>query len=90
MPQDAASLFDVENDDDIEMASIKSHHNRHGSSSEPSRPPTSESEGVFDANDDDDDDDDDEFPARVSTSSRNSKHPKPAQVNTAPILLLFD
>jgi len=88
MPQDAASLFDIENDDDIEMASIKSHHNRHGSSLEPSCPPTSESEGVFDANDDNDNDN--EFPARVSTSSRNSKHPKPAQVNTAPIFLLFD
>lgn len=88
MPQDAASLFDVDNDDDIEMASIKSHRNRHGSSSEASRPPTSESEGVFDANDDDDDDD--QFPARVSTSSRKSKQPKAAQVNTATILLLFD
>ena len=40
---------------------------------------------VFDANDDHDHDHG--FPARVSASS---KHRKPAQVNTAPILLLFD
>ena len=64
MPQDGAALFN--DDDDIEMPSIKSRRSRHGSSSEASHPPTSESEGIFDANDDDDDED--EFPAQVSTS----------------------
>ena len=64
MPWDAAALFN--DNDDIEMASIKSRCSRHGSSSEASRPPTSESEGIFDANDDDDNED--EFLAQVSTS----------------------
>jgi len=85
MPQDAATLFD-EDDHDIEIASIKSRCSQHGSSSEASRPPTSESEGVFDVNEDDDDD---EFPAHVSTSSRMSKQPKAAQVNTSTTLPLF-
>ena len=64
MPWDLATLFDDDNDNDIEMASIESHRNWHGSSSEASRPPMSELEGVFDANDDEDDDE--EFPAHVS------------------------
>ena len=80
MPQDPATLFDDDDNDDIEMASIKSRRSRHGSSSEASRPPTSESEGVFDVNEDNDDDD--EFPAHVSTSSQKYKLPK-----VAPLLL---
>ena len=87
MPQDAASLFDVDSNDNIEMASIKTHHNQHGSSSAASHPPTSESEGVFDANNDDDDND--EFLACVSTSSQKSKLPNTAQVNTTNTLLRF-
>jgi hypothetical protein len=86
MPQDVATLFD--NDDDVVIASsIKSRRSRHGSSSDASRPPTSESEGVFDANEDNEDDD--EFPAHISTSSQKSKQPKAAQVITSTILLLF-
>jgi len=84
MPRDPAALFDGD-DDDVEMASIKSHRSRHGSSSEASRPPTSESEAVFDVKDDNDADSDDEFPARVSPSSRKSKQSKVAQVNTCTI-----
>ncbi|PPR00388.1 hypothetical protein CVT26_009669 [Gymnopilus dilepis] len=53
-PQDPAGLFD--NDDGVEMASIRSGL----SSSEVSRPPTSESEGMFDGLHDQDDDDDEE------------------------------
>lgn len=87
MPWDAASLFDDDNDDDIEMASIKSRHSRHGSSSEASRPPTSKSEGVFDVNDDNDNDN--EFLPQVSAPSLKSKQPKPAQVNTCIISPLF-
>jgi hypothetical protein len=86
MPQDPAALFDDDNDD-IEMASIKSRRSRYRSSSEASRPPTSESEGAFDVHTDDDDDD--ELPAQVSTSSQKSKQPKVGQVNTATILSLF-
>ncbi|PPQ86667.1 hypothetical protein CVT26_012967, partial [Gymnopilus dilepis] len=37
-PQDPAGLFD--NDDGVEMASVRSSHSRHGSSSEVSRPPS--------------------------------------------------
>jgi hypothetical protein len=86
MPQDAATLFD-EDDNDIEMASIKSRRSRYGSHSEASRPPTSESEGFFDINEENDDDD--EFPDQVSISSRKSKQPKAAQVITSTILPLF-
>ncbi|KIM47377.1 hypothetical protein M413DRAFT_22059 [Hebeloma cylindrosporum] len=77
MPRDAATLFD-DDDDDVEMASIKSNasRSRNRSSSEASRPPTSESEGLFDVTDNDDDD---ELPANISASSRKSKQPKAAQ-----------
>lgn len=84
MPQDVAALFD--DDNDVGIASIKSHCNWHGSSSEASHPPTSESESVFDANNDNDDDE--EFPVYVLTS-RKSKQWKATQVSTTTILSLF-
>ena len=86
MPQDVATLFD--NDDNVIIASsIKSRHtgSRHGSSSEASRPPTSESEGVFDANEDNEDNN--EFPVHISTSSRKSKQLKAALNYLAAVLL---
>ena len=85
MPQDPATLFD--DDNNIEIASIKSHCSRHGASSEASRPPTSESEGVFDV--DEDNEDDDEFPAHISTSLQKSKQRKASQVIISTLLLLF-
>ena len=69
MPQDMAALFD--DDNNVEIASIKSHCNQHGSSSEALCPPTSEPEGVFDANNDNDNDK--EFPVYVLTSQKSKQ-----------------
>jgi hypothetical protein len=88
MPRDTdrqvASLFD--DDNDLEIAATKSDRSRRGSSSEASRPPTSESEGMFDdmAGDSgkEEVDNDDNFPAHVSTSSRGSKQSKSSQVSS--------
>jgi len=78
---DAASLFD--NDNDIEMATTRS-------SLEASRPPTSESEGMFDNagnSGEEEVDEDDTFPLHVSTASRGSKQSKSSQVSFVYILL---
>lgn len=85
MPQDAAdasSLF--ENDNDVEIASSRSHRSRRDSSSEASRPPTSESEGMFDDPRDSGEeevDEDGDFPRHVSVRSRGSNTSKSSRVS---------
>ena len=93
MPQDvadASSLF--ENDNNVEIASSRSHRSRQDSSSEASRPPTSDSEGMFDNPGDSGEeevDDNDDFPRRVSVSSRSSNMSKSGRVSTVHILSMF-
>jgi len=86
MPQDAtdaAALF--ENDNDVEIASSRSHRSRRDSSSEASRPPTSESEGMFDdpgdSGEEEVDDDDEDFPRQVSRGTNQSKSARVSTLN---------
>lgn len=78
MPKDVSTLFD--DDEDVEIASTRSHRSRrYSASSGASRPITSESEGMFDSqygmNEDevDEEDDAEELPARMSVPPRSSK-----------------
>jgi len=64
-----ARLFD--DDEDVEVvSSTRSHSRRHSASSGASRPPTSESEGMFDGRYVDDEDDAEELPAKIPRSSK--------------------
>jgi hypothetical protein len=96
MPQDtdAANLFD--DDVDVEIASIRSQRSRHVSTSEASRPPTSDSEGMFDhsqrgnsSGEEDLDNDSEDLPVNISISSRKAKEAKSAQVSIHDIIIMF-
>lgn len=93
---DAANLFD--DNVDVEIASMRSQHSRRVSSSEASRPPTSESEGMFDhslrgnsSGEDSEgfDNDSEDLPVHISISSRKSKEVKSAQVGIHIIIIMF-
>ncbi|KAF8803277.1 hypothetical protein BYT27DRAFT_7260312, partial [Phlegmacium glaucopus] len=76
----AASLFD--DDNDVEITTTKSDCSQQWSSSDASRPPTSESEGMFDDRGDSGEgeaDDDDDLPQHIFTSSRGSNWSKSGQ-----------
>ena len=82
MPQDAAdasSLF--ENNNDVEIASSRSHCSRQDSSLEASRPLTSESEGMFGDSGEEEVDEDSDFPRHVSVHSRGSNMSKSSRVS---------
>ena len=92
MPQaadhDAASLFD--NDNNVEIATTKSDRSRRGSSSEASRPPTSEFKGMFDDAGDSGEEEidvDDTLPPHVSETYQASKLLKSSHVSFVFILL---
>ena len=93
MPQDvvdASSLF--KNDNNVEIASSRSRRSQQDSSSEASRPLTSDSEGMFDDPGDSGEeevDDDDDFPQCVSVSSHSSNMSKSGRVSTVHILSMF-